>query len=139
MRHWERSNRMSNVVWISSGRGWRPGAPSKTRSPLMSDKTFEMDLERRFAASPILPDTDAFAMRVTARLERGWTFRRMLIGGLGVVGGLIGAGQVLGSGLVSRVETITAQSDALMKSGVAALPAARGLTTVLSMSSGMDT
>jgi hypothetical protein len=104
----------------------------------MSDKTFEMDLERRFAATPILPDADLFAMRVTARLDRGWVFRRMLIGGLGVVGGLIGAGQLLGSGLASRLETITAQSDTLVKSGLASLPAARGLTTLISMGSTMD-
>jgi hypothetical protein len=104
----------------------------------MSEKLFEMDLERQFAATPILPDADAFAMRVTARLDRGWTFRQLLIGGLGVVGGLIGAGQVLGSGLMPRLETIGAESDALVKSGIASLPAARGLTTLLSMGSAMD-
>jgi hypothetical protein len=104
----------------------------------MSDKTFEMDLERQFAATPILADADVFAMRVTARLDRGWTFRQMLIGGLGIVGGLIGAGQILGSGLVSRLEALGAQSDTLVKSGIASLPAARGLTTVLSMGSSMD-
>jgi hypothetical protein len=104
----------------------------------MSDKTFEMDLERQFAASPILPDADAFAILVTARLDRGWTFRQLLIGGLGLVGGLIGAGQVLGSGLVSRLETIGAQSDTLVKSGIASLPAARSLATVMSMGSAMD-
>jgi hypothetical protein len=104
----------------------------------MSEKTFEMDLERQFSATPILPDADAFAVRVTARLDRGWTFRQLLIGGLGLIGGLIGAGQVLGSGLVSRLETIGAQSDTLVKSGIASLPAARGLTTLLSMGSGMD-
>ncbi|MDB5483931.1 MAG: hypothetical protein JWO83_4984 [Caulobacteraceae bacterium] len=104
----------------------------------MSDKTFEMDLERQFAATPILPDSDTFALRVTARLDRGWTFRQLLIGGLGLIGGLIGAGQVLGSGLLSRLETISAQSDTLVKSGIASLPAARGLTTLLSVGSGMD-
>ena len=104
----------------------------------MSDKTFEMDLERHFAAAPILPDADAFAAMVTARLDRGWTFRQVLIGGLGVIGGLIGAGQILGSGLVSRLETIGAQSDTLMKSGIASLPAAREVTTLISMGSSMD-
>jgi hypothetical protein len=104
----------------------------------MSDKTFEMDLERQFAASPILPDADVFALRVTSRLDRGWTFRQLLIGGLGVIGGLIGAGQLLGSGLVARLETLSAQSDTLLKSGIATLPAARGLSTVLSVGSGLD-
>jgi hypothetical protein len=104
----------------------------------VSDKSFEIDLERQFAAAPILPDADLFAGLVTARLNRGWTFRQVLIGGLGLVGGLIGAEQVLASGLVSRLETISAQSDTLMKSGIASLPAARGLTAVFSMGSGMD-
>jgi hypothetical protein len=104
----------------------------------MSEKTFEMSLERQFAAAPALRDADVFAMRVTARLDRGWTFRRMLIGGLGVVGGLIGAGQLLGSGLIYRLETISAQSDTLLKSGVASLPAARGLATLMSAGTTMD-
>jgi hypothetical protein len=104
----------------------------------MSDRAFEMDLERQFAAAPILADADAFAMRVTARLDRGWTFRQLLIGGLGVVGGLIGAGQLLGSGLVARLEMLGAQSDTLVKSGIATMPAARGLNTLLSMGSGLD-
>jgi hypothetical protein len=104
----------------------------------MSDKTFEMDLERQFAAAPILPDADLFATIVTARLDRGWTFRQLLIGGLGIVGGLIGAEQVLASGLISRLQTISAQSDTLVKSGIASLPAARGITALLSAGSGMD-
>src|SRR5271155_3631908 len=106
MRHWERSNRMSNVVWISSGREWRPGAPSQIRSPLVSDKSFEMDLERQFATAPVLPDAALFAAMVTARLDRGWTFRQLLIGGLGLVGGLIGAGQVRASGPGSRLPAV---------------------------------
>lgn len=104
----------------------------------MSDRTFEMELERQFAAGPILADTDTFALLVTQRLDRGWTFRRMLIGGLGVVGGLIGAGQILGSGLLARLDAITAQSDTLVKSGIAGLPAARELSTLLSTGLSMD-
>ena len=104
----------------------------------MSDKSFEMNLERQFAAAPILPDAELFAAMVIARLDRGWTFRQVLIGGLGLVGGLIGAEQVLASGLISRLETISAQSDTLVKSGIASLPAARGLTAIFSVGSGMD-
>jgi hypothetical protein len=97
-----------------------------------------MNLERQFAAAPILPDAELFAAMVIARLDRGWTFRQVLIGGLGLVGGLIGAEQVLASGLISRLETISAQSDTLVKSGIASLPAARGLTAIFSVGSGMD-
>ena len=104
----------------------------------MPDRSFEMELDRRFADSPILPDSEAFALRVTERLDRGWAFRRLLIGGLGVAGGLIGAGQMLGSGLMNRLDGFSAQSGALVKSGIAGLPAARGLTTLLSGGASMD-
>ncbi len=104
----------------------------------MVDRSFEMELDRQFSDAPILPDSDLFAGRVRERLERGWTFRRLLIGGLGLVGGLIGGGQMLGSGLLSRLGAFTAQSDTLVKMGVAQLPAARGLTDLLSAGSSVD-
>ena len=85
----------------------------------MVDRTFEMDLDRQFSISPMLPDSDLFAARVSERLDRGWTFRRLLIGGLGLAGGLIGAGQLLGSGLLARVHAITAHSSTLFNTGVA--------------------
>ncbi len=104
----------------------------------MVDRSFEMDLDRQFAEHPILPDSEVFALRVTERLDRGWTFRQVLIGGLGLAGGLIGAGQVLGSGLLSRIGGITSQSDALVKSGLAQLPAARSINELLSAAAPFD-
>ncbi len=104
----------------------------------MADRTFEMELDRQFGDHPILPDAELFAQRFAERLDRGWTFRRLLIGGLGLAGGLIGAGQVLGSGLLSRLHTISAQSDALMKAGAAQLPVARSVTALLADGSPLD-
>jgi hypothetical protein len=104
----------------------------------MVDRSFEMELDRQFADAPILPDSEAFALRVTQRLDRGWTFRQLLIGGLGLAGGLIGAGQVLGSGLLSRFGAITSQSDALLKSTLAQLPAARTVSELLSAGAPFD-
>jgi len=69
----------------------------------MVDRDFELELERRFADAPAAYDPVGFAARVTARLDRNWTFRQMLIGGLGIAGGLIGAGQFLGGGLISQL------------------------------------
>ena len=97
-----------------------------------------MELDRLFSESPVLPDAEVFAMRVTERLDRGWTFRRLLIGGLGLAGGLIGAGQILGSGVLTRLDAITAQSNALVRSGVAQLPAARSVTDLLSAGASID-
>jgi hypothetical protein len=104
----------------------------------MADRTFEMDLDRQFADAPILPDAELFALRVTERLDRGWSFRQVLIGGLGLAGGLIGAGQLLSSGLLSRVSVVTDQFDALMKPGAGELPAARSLGNLLAIGSTMD-
>ena len=104
----------------------------------MADRTFEMDLDRQFANAPILPDSEAFAWRVTQRLDRGWTFRQLVIGGLGLAGGLIGAGQLLGSGLVARLNAFTAQSDAMVKTELAQVPVARDLTELLATGSTMD-
>jgi hypothetical protein len=69
----------------------------------MAERNFEVELGRMFAEAPALQDADLFALRVDERLNRGWTFRRLLIGGLGVVGGVIGGVQLLGGGLVERL------------------------------------
>src|SRR5947209_8646709 len=132
MRHLEPSNRMSNVVWINYGRAWRRARRKGLRSqPQMADRTFEMELGRQFADARMLADSDAFAERVCEKLNRGWTVRRLVIGSLGMAGGLIGAAQVLGSGLLGRVGEVTARSDALMRIASVQLPAARGLADLL--------
>jgi hypothetical protein len=66
---------------------------------------FERRLERLFAEHPELPDAGAFADSVERRLNAGWTARRWLIGAAGVVGGVIGASQLMVSNLFQRVET----------------------------------
>ena len=76
----------------------------------MAERHFEADLESMFADTPVLPDAARFADRVTGRLERDWTFRRFVIGGLGLLGGLIGGAQVLDSGLLSRLTSVESHS-----------------------------
>jgi hypothetical protein len=80
----------------------------------MAERSFEHELSRLFAESPALPDADLFAVRVDERLRRGWTFRRALIGGLGVAGGVVGGAQLLGGGLVDRFGAATAESGRLL-------------------------
>ncbi len=80
----------------------------------MAERSFEHELSRLFAESPTLPDADLFAVRVDERLRRGWTFRRALIGGLGVAGGVVGGAQLLGGGLVDRFGAATAESGRLL-------------------------
>jgi hypothetical protein len=71
----------------------------------MVDLEFERRLERLFSEAPELPDAAAFAERVERRLDAGWTARRWLIGAAGVVGGVIGASQLMLSNVFQRVET----------------------------------
>ena len=71
----------------------------------MVEIEFERRLERLFAEAPELPDAGAFAERVERRLDAGWTARRWLIGAAGVIGGVIGASQLMLSNVFQRVET----------------------------------
>src|SRR5579871_1588033 len=99
MRPLERSNPMSNVVWIDSGDAWRRAANSaRLRRTPMAERNFEVELGRMFAEAPAMGDSDFFALRVDERLRRGWTLRRTLIGGMGLAGGVVGGAQILGGG-----------------------------------------
>jgi hypothetical protein len=75
----------------------------------MADKTFEMELDRLFGEHPAFPDADLFALRVESSLERGWTLRSFVIGGLGLAGGLIGAAQLMGAGVIPRFNALVAE------------------------------
>ena len=85
----------------------------------LADPTFEVLLDRLFGQSPDLSDQDAFAAGVRRRLDRSWTLRRLVIGGLGVVGGLIGVGQLAASGVVGRAHILSVQSSRLASIAVA--------------------
>jgi hypothetical protein len=80
-----------------------------------------MTLERLFAGSPTFVDSELFAARVADRMNRGWGFRQFLISGLGMLGGLIGGAQVLGSGLASRLDAVTTLSRHAIASRLADL------------------
>jgi hypothetical protein len=75
----------------------------------MADRNFEMELDRLFGEHPAFADADLFAHRVESSLERGWTFRRVLIGGLGLAGGLFGAAQLVGTDAAGRLGTMVSQ------------------------------
>ena len=88
----------------------------------MAEIGFERRLERLFGDAPELPDAAAFAGAVERRLDRGWTARRWLIGSAGVVGGLIGASQLLFSGLFRHLATAEGSARALGRSLAASAP-----------------
>ncbi|HEX4179823.1 MAG TPA: hypothetical protein VHY32_03450 [Caulobacteraceae bacterium] len=84
----------------------------------MAELEFEARLDRLFAQAPVFPDAAIFAIEVDHRLERGWTLRRLLIGGLGLLGGLFGVVQLVSLNVLSRAETLTAQSSKLLSQNV---------------------
>ncbi len=69
----------------------------------MADTSFEFRLERMFAEAPSAPDAELFALRVVERLDRGWNARRFVIGAMGALGGVIGAYEILGSGVSGQL------------------------------------
>ena len=75
----------------------------------MADRTFEMELDRLFGEQAAFADADAFAMRVETSLDRSWALRRYLIGGLGLAGGLIGAIQLMGYGVLPKLDALAAR------------------------------
>lgn len=66
----------------------------------MAELDFEMKLDRMFNEPPAMADSEAFARLVELRLDRGWNLRQVAIGGAGLVAGLVGVSQVLGSRLL---------------------------------------
>ena len=65
----------------------------------MADVSFENRLLRMFDEPPAFADADRFAHDIEARLDRGWGLRQLMIGAFGVIGGVIGAAQMVGSGM----------------------------------------
>lgn len=80
----------------------------------MADVSFENRLLRMFDEPPALPDAERFAQGIEARLDRGWGRRQLMIWAFGVIGGLIGAVQVVGSGMGAELQRASRQSTALV-------------------------
>lgn len=63
----------------------------------MAELDFEMKLDRMFNEPPGFEDSHAFAKLVEMRLDRGWNLRQIVMGATGVIVGLIGVFQLIGS------------------------------------------
>lgn len=104
----------------------------------MPDRSFEAELERRFADAPAFPDADVFAARVNLVLDRGWGLRRLLIGGLGLAGGLIGGIQILRLDVLEHVSGLQASAQSLVATGLAHFPKVRAAADMISSGASMD-
>ena len=87
----------------------------------MADPDFEARLLRLFAEAPDLADADGFARRIETRLDRSWTWRRLLIGTAGVGGGAIAVAQTVGAHLFDRVAGFSGASAAAVSQGAKTL------------------
>jgi hypothetical protein len=67
---------------------------------------FEARLDKMFAEPPAFEDAGDFAGHVQSKLNRNWATRRLVIGVLGGIGGLIGVGQIVSSGVVGHVKSL---------------------------------
>jgi len=63
----------------------------------MAELDFEMKLDRMFNDPPALADSHAFAKLVEMRLDRGWNLRQIVMGVAGLIVGVIGVFQLVGS------------------------------------------
>lgn len=80
----------------------------------MPEASFEFRLQRMFAETPTASDADLFAEIVMSRLDRGWSARRTLIGGMGLIGGLVGAAQLVGSDALGHLQATAARANELL-------------------------
>ncbi len=70
-------------------------------------RDFETQLTGLFDAPPAFADADLFASSVTQRLDRAWLFRRLIIGGAGLLGGVIAVTQIMATNLLGRIESLS--------------------------------
>jgi hypothetical protein len=93
----------------------------------MAERMFEGRLERLFAESPGFADAELFALQIIDRLERAWLTRRLTIASLGTLGGLIGAYQVLASGIAPVAGRLYSEAHATLQTAAARLSEDVGL------------
>lgn len=74
-------------------------------------RDFEAQLTRLFDVPPAFVDADLFSSSVTQRLDRAWLFRRLIIGGAGLLGGVIAVTQIMATNLLGRVESLSLAAE----------------------------
>lgn len=87
----------------------------------MAENRFEHDLATMFAEPPAVYDTEGFARRFDELLRRDWMLRRLLIGGLGALGGMVAAGQIALSTFSVRLQSLVLPDVGALMSRVDAL------------------
>jgi hypothetical protein len=76
----------------------------------MAEFEFESRLDKMFGEAQAFDDATPFAVRVQSKLNRRWLTRGLVIGTFGVIGGVIGVGQIVGSGMLDRLGAMNASA-----------------------------
>ncbi|HLI64766.1 MAG TPA: hypothetical protein VKU90_00250 [Caulobacteraceae bacterium] len=84
----------------------------------MAERNFEFELTRLFGEAPAMPDSEVFTYEVGERLRRGWGWRRLVIGGMGLVGGVIAGLQLLGGGVLERLDMVSTQGGRVVTGAI---------------------
>ena len=79
---------------------------------------FETQLDRLFSQPPAFPDGEAFVTRVTTRLDRDWTMRRMMIGVGGLAAGMVVAWQFLAGRFGAELASVSDDARGAVDSGL---------------------
>ncbi|WP_421728817.1 hypothetical protein [Brevundimonas sp.] len=104
----------------------------------MSADEFDPFVERMFARSPVLADTDAFTANVESRLESGMRVRTLALSLAGLIGGAVAVreslnlrldiaapnGPVAGRAIGESVVSLTTGAQSVIQNGVDQLGAA---------------
>lgn len=98
---------------------------------------FDNQLGRMFARAPVFSDYEAFAARVTARLDRAWAMRRMMIGLGGVAAGVVVAWQFLAGRFSGELPSVSSQAREAMDVGIGRTLA--GFDQILALPAGNET
>jgi hypothetical protein len=98
---------------------------------------FDNQLGRLFNQPPAFSDNEVFAALVTARLDRAWTMRRMIIGVGGLAAGVVVAWQFLAGRLGGELSLVSSDTRQAMDSSVNRLIS--GFDHVVSLPAGSET
>jgi hypothetical protein len=97
----------------------------------MADPDFETNLVKMFAEAPALGDSESFARRVEARLDRGWQMRQALIWTLGLAGGAIGVTQMFTSRMLVQMGAVSEESTRMLDEGISNISNLQGTLNAL--------
>jgi hypothetical protein len=98
---------------------------------------FDNQLGRLFNQPPAFSDNDTFAVLVTARLDRAWTMRRLMIGVGGLAAGVVVAWQFLAGRFGGELSAVSSDTRLALDTSISRMMT--GFEQVVSLPAGNET